>query len=109
MHNADTAPGRVARNTLLLGDPLVLRPVRLADRLLARALGASLDQQLAAGWSPESSRLLAAPPPHVGGPELGPPAAGGPSCPDPPHPGDPAQRQRDPRGRARDPGADGTP
>jgi hypothetical protein len=53
MHNADT-------NTLILGDPLVLRPARLADRLLARALGASLDHQLAAGCSPESSPLLAA-------------------------------------------------
>jgi len=60
MDNADTAPRRVARHTLVLGDPLVLRPVRLADRLLARALGASLDQQLAAGRSPESTRLLAA-------------------------------------------------
>jgi hypothetical protein len=60
MHNADTAPGQVARHTLVLGDPFVLRPVRLADRLLARALGASLDQQLAAGRSPESTRLLAA-------------------------------------------------
>ena len=60
MHNAGTAPRRVARHTIVLGDPFVLRPVRLADRLLARALGASLDQQLAAGRSPESTRLLAA-------------------------------------------------
>ena len=60
MHNADITHGRVARHTLVLGDPFVLRPVRLADRLLARALGASLDQQLAAGRSPESTRLLAA-------------------------------------------------
>jgi hypothetical protein len=60
MHNADTAHRRVARHTLVVGDPFLLRPVRLADRLLARALGASLDQQLAAGRSPESTRLLAA-------------------------------------------------
>ena len=32
----------------------------LTDRMLARALGASLDQQLATGCPPESSRLLAA-------------------------------------------------
>jgi hypothetical protein len=60
MHNADTTPGPAARHTLVLGDPLVLQPCRLADGLLARALGASLDQQLAAGCSPESTRLLAA-------------------------------------------------
>ena len=60
MHKADTAHRRTARHTLVLGDPLVIRPGRLADRMLARALGASLDHQLAAGWSPESSRLLAA-------------------------------------------------
>jgi hypothetical protein len=60
MHSADTSPGPAARHTLVLGDPLVLRPCRLADRLLARAFGASLDQQLAAGCSPEASRLLAA-------------------------------------------------
>ena len=60
MHNADTAHRRAARHTLVLGDPLVLRPCRLADRLLARVLGASLDHQLAAGCSPESNRLLAA-------------------------------------------------
>jgi hypothetical protein len=35
-------------------------PGRAADRLLARALGASLDQRLARGCPPESSRLLAA-------------------------------------------------
>lgn len=45
---------------LVLADPLVLRPCRLADRLLARAFGASLDRELAAGRSPEASRLLAA-------------------------------------------------
>jgi hypothetical protein len=60
MHSADTTPGPAARHTLAPGDPLVLRPCRLADRLLARALGASLDQRLAAGCSPESTRLLAA-------------------------------------------------
>jgi hypothetical protein len=60
MNNADTAHHRTARHTLVLGDPLVIRPVRLADRLLARSLGASLDQQLATGTPPESSRVLAA-------------------------------------------------
>src|SRR6516164_7896208 len=43
-----------------LGDPLVLRPCRAADRLLARVFGASLDRQLAAGRPPEKSPLLAA-------------------------------------------------
>ena len=65
MHSADTAHRRSARRTLVLGDPLVIRPGRLADRLLARALGASLDHQLAAGCSPESSRLLAARAQHI--------------------------------------------
>jgi hypothetical protein len=60
MNSADTTPGPAARHTPVLADPLVLRPCRLADRLLARAIGASLDQQLAAGCSPESTRLLAA-------------------------------------------------
>jgi hypothetical protein len=60
MHNADTAPRPAARHTIIVGDPLVIRPCRLADRLLARALGASLDHQLAGGCSPESTRLLAA-------------------------------------------------
>jgi hypothetical protein len=60
MNNADTAPSRNAPPALVPGDPFVLRPVRLADRMLARALGASLDQQLAAGTPPESSQLLAA-------------------------------------------------
>ena len=58
--NTDTAHRRAARHTLVLGDPLVIRPGRLADRMLARVLGASLDQQLATGCPPESSRLLAA-------------------------------------------------
>jgi len=60
MHSADTAHRRDARHTLVLGDPLVIRPCRVADRMLARALGASLDASLAVGCSPESSRLLAA-------------------------------------------------
>jgi len=58
--NTDSAHRRAARHTLLLGDPLVIRPGRLADRMLAGVLGASLDQQLATGCPPESSRLLAA-------------------------------------------------
>jgi hypothetical protein len=60
MNSADTTPGPAARHTPVLVDPLVLGPCRLADRLLARALGVSLDQRLAAGCSPESTRLLAA-------------------------------------------------
>jgi hypothetical protein len=56
MNNADFSSTRA----LALGDPMVIQPGRLTDRLLARARGASLDQQLAAGWAPESSRLLAA-------------------------------------------------
>jgi hypothetical protein len=65
MHTADTTQGSAARPTPALVDPLVLRPCRLADRLLARAFGASLDQQLAAGCSPESTRLLAARARHI--------------------------------------------
>jgi hypothetical protein len=38
---------------------------RLADRLLARVLSASLDRRLAAGVMPESSRLLAARARHI--------------------------------------------
>jgi hypothetical protein len=60
MNSADTTPGPAARHTPVLVDPVVLRPCQLADRLLARAFGASLDQQLAAGCLPESTRLLAA-------------------------------------------------
>ena len=60
MHSADITPGRAARHTLVLDDPFLVQPCRFIDRLLARALGASLDDQLAAGRSPESSRLLAA-------------------------------------------------
>jgi hypothetical protein len=59
--NSGTA-GRPARpqRTLITGDPLAIRPSRVTERLLARALGASLDRQLAAGLTPESSPLLAA-------------------------------------------------
>ena len=45
---------------LVLGDSLVIRPRRLTDRVLARAFGASLDSDLAAGRAPESSVLRAA-------------------------------------------------
>jgi hypothetical protein len=48
------------QSTLVLGDPLVLRPCRLTDRVLAHAFGASLDRQLAAGTEPETTPLLAA-------------------------------------------------
>ena len=48
------------QRTLVTGDPLAMRPSRVTDRLLARTLGASLDRQLAAGRTPESSPLLAA-------------------------------------------------
>ena len=53
---------RAARpqRTIVTGDPLEMRSSRPADRLLARILGASLDRQLAAGRTPESSSLLAA-------------------------------------------------
>jgi hypothetical protein len=61
MNNADFSTAR----TLALGDPLVIEPCRLTDRLLARALGASLDQRLAAGCLPESTRLLAARAQHI--------------------------------------------
>jgi hypothetical protein len=56
MSNADFFPA----DTLALADPLVVGPSRLSDRLRARVLGLSLDQQLAAGRGPESTRLLAA-------------------------------------------------
>jgi len=45
---------------LVFGDRLVMRPRRLADRVLARAWGASLDSELAAGRAPESALLRAA-------------------------------------------------
>jgi hypothetical protein len=53
-------PHSLAQRTIITGGPLAMRPSRLADRLAARMLGASLDRQLAAGRSPESSPLLAA-------------------------------------------------
>jgi hypothetical protein len=58
---------RVAQpqHTIVSGDPLVVRPSRLTDRLLARMLGASLDVKLAAGRTPESSPLLAARAQHI--------------------------------------------
>jgi hypothetical protein len=61
MNNSDFSPTR----GLALADPLVMEPVRRTDRLLARACGASLDQQLAAGCLPESTRLLAARAQHI--------------------------------------------
>jgi hypothetical protein len=48
------------RSTLLTGDPLEMLPRRFGDRVLARVFGASLDEALARGRAPESSRLLAA-------------------------------------------------
>jgi hypothetical protein len=57
---SDTASATSRRGALVLGDPLVLRPRRLADGLLARAFGPSLDRQLAAGRRPEAAPLLAA-------------------------------------------------
>ncbi len=48
------------QSTLVLGDPFVLQPYRVTDRVLARAFGASLDRQLAAGAAPETTALLAA-------------------------------------------------
>ena len=58
---------RAARpqRTIVTGDPLEMRSSRPADRLLARILGASLDRQLAAGRTPESSSLLAARAQHI--------------------------------------------
>jgi len=40
-------------------DPIIVAARPLADRVLARVFGASLDDSLAAGSAPESSRLLA--------------------------------------------------
>jgi hypothetical protein len=48
--------------TVLVGTepaPWAARRARIADRLLARLLGTSLDRQLAAGQAPEAGRLLA--------------------------------------------------
>ena len=53
-------PHSLAQRTIITGGPLAMRPSRLADRLAAWWLGASLDRQLAAGRAPESSPLLAA-------------------------------------------------
>jgi hypothetical protein len=53
------------RATLVLEAPLVARPCRLTDRVLARLLGASLDYRLAAGQPPESSGPLAARARHI--------------------------------------------
>jgi hypothetical protein len=47
-------------NVMELGDRTAVQPRRLGDSVLARVFGASLDQSLADGWPPESSRLLAA-------------------------------------------------
>jgi hypothetical protein len=59
-----------ARHTIIYAVPagapgpgprrLDMRPYRITDKILSRALGASLDRQLAAGREPEDSRLLAA-------------------------------------------------
>jgi hypothetical protein len=54
------SPRSLAQRTIVTGGPLAMRPSRLADRLGAWLLGASLDRQLAAGRAPESSPLLAA-------------------------------------------------
>ncbi len=59
MRSTDIPPGDPA-SVVTDGDAWVLRPRRLADRVLARAFGASLDRQLAAGRQPEATRLLAA-------------------------------------------------
>jgi hypothetical protein len=50
------------RHALELGEPdlAVIGPRPLVDRVLARVFGASLDESLASGSAPESSRLLAA-------------------------------------------------
>lgn len=60
MHGIGIASGTPGRGTLVLGDPLVMRPRRVTDAMLARAFGASLDRQLAAGRPPEATLLLAA-------------------------------------------------
>jgi len=53
------------QRTIVTGDPLAVRRSRLADKLLARLFGASLDRQLAAGRAPESSARLAARAQHL--------------------------------------------
>jgi hypothetical protein len=62
---SDTASATSRRGPLVIGDPLVLRPRRLADGLLARAFGASLDRQLASGCQPEATPVLAARAQHI--------------------------------------------
>ena len=62
--------GAAARHTIIYTAPagspepgarrLDMRRYRIIDKVMARALGASLDRQLAAGREPEDSRLLAA-------------------------------------------------
>jgi hypothetical protein len=47
------------RSILVFGDPLVMRPRRLTDRVLARVFGGSLDSQLTLGQPPESTALRA--------------------------------------------------
>src|SRR5258707_7857122 len=53
-----------ARHTIIYASPggqsLGVRPYRITDKVAARALGASLDRQLARGREPEEGRLLAA-------------------------------------------------
>jgi hypothetical protein len=62
----DAATRRTIIYTAPAGSPeqgtrrLDMRPYRIIDKVMARALGASLDRQLAAGREPEESRLLAA-------------------------------------------------
>jgi hypothetical protein len=56
--------GAAARHMIIDGDPGGSRPFgvhqsRVADRIAARMLGTWLDRKLAAGCSPESTRLLA--------------------------------------------------
>jgi hypothetical protein len=58
----DDAAGR---HTIIYGDragaqPLGVQSYRIIDKVASRALGASLDRQLASGREPEESRLLAA-------------------------------------------------
>ncbi len=52
-------------STLVLGDPLALRPRRVIHRIGARVFGASLDRQLATGRPPEAGPLLAARAQHI--------------------------------------------
>jgi hypothetical protein len=56
---------RSTKSTLVLGDPLILRPQRFADKALSQVFGASLDRQLAAGRPPETATLLASRAQHI--------------------------------------------